>query len=118
MKGKSLAVTIMSALVLILGSYSGYFTDHVQSWLGIVSMGLVLTMSTFFPSGKMVSGFTPILVLSNVLSIVIQLLNATADKSLISPEVVNGVIIGINIFLTTFLKDYSGNGSIMERKLI
>jgi len=121
MKGKSLAFTILSVVVLAIGSYSGYFTESVQAWLGIVSMAAVLVLSTFFPSGELVKGWNLVMILTNATMIAVQLFNATADKGLMSPELANGLIMGINIFIQVLLKDYSGTkatGSIMEKKLV
>jgi len=117
MKGKSLGFTILTALVLVVGSYVGYFNETVQAWLGIVSMATLLVLSTFFKSGELVKGWSTVTVITNASMIGIQVLNLIGDKNLVDPSVINGVIIGINIFIQTFLKDYNG-GSIAERKVI
>lgn len=118
MKAKSLAVMILSAAILAVGAYSGYFTESVQAWLGIVSMAMVLALNTFFPSGTLVTGWNWVLWTTNIAAIVIQLLNATMEQGLLKPELVNGIIIAINIFIQTFLKDYSGGNSVAEKKLV
>ncbi len=118
MKGKSLAVSIISAAILAIGAYAGLFTESAQAWLGIVSMALILVLNQFFPSGTPVTGWNWVIWTTNIAAIVIQLLNATMEEGLLKPELVNGIIIAINIFIQTFLKDYNGGNSIAEKKLV
>ena len=58
MKKKSLIVSVLSALILIIGSYAGMFTGTVQAWMGIATIALTMTLTTFFPSGTIVKGWT------------------------------------------------------------
>lgn len=118
MKAKSLAVTIISAAILAIGAYAGLFTSSIQAWLGIVSMALVLVLNQFFPSGAPVQGWNWVTWATNISAILIQLLNVMSEQALVKPEIVNGIIIAINIFIQTFLKSYAGNGSIAEKKLV
>ena len=117
MKAKSLIVTIISAAILAFGAYSGFFSAGVQAWLGIVSMAGVLVLSTFFPSGTLVAGWNWVMWTTNIAAIVVQLFTAIGSQSLLSPEIVNAIIIGINIFVQTFLKDY-GTGSVAVNKIV
>jgi hypothetical protein len=107
MKRKSLIVTIISALVLALGAYSGFFNSTAQSWMGIVSFGLVTTLSVFAPSGAFEHGMKPIVIVSNAVAILLQVANLIGEKSLMDAALLNGIVIGLNIFTQTFLKDYS-----------
>lgn len=118
MKAKSLAVSVISAAILVIGAYSGYLTATAQAWAGIVAMALTLTLSTIFPSGEIVKGWNWVMWSTNIAAIVLQLLSATMDKGLLAPELVNGIIIAINIFIQVFLKSYAGGESITEKKLI
>jgi len=58
MEKKSLAVQMITAVLLLIGAYSGMFTEGVQAWLGIASMALTLVLSTLYPSGTLVKGWT------------------------------------------------------------
>lgn len=118
MKAKSLAVSIISALILVIGSYSGFLNASWQAWLGIVAVALNLILSTWFPSGTIVKGWNWVMWATSGSAIVIQILNATLTAGLVAPEIINAIIIGINIFIQTFLKDYTTGGSIAEKKLI
>ncbi len=118
MKGKSLLVQILTTLVLVIGSYGKLFDATTAAWLGIVSMGLTAVLGTFFKSGEFVKGWSKVMIVVNAIGILVQLLNATSDNGLLPSDVVNYVIIGINIFVGVFLRDYIGNGSITEKKLV
>lgn len=103
---KSLAVQIFTILVLMIGAYAGFFSETVQAWLGIVSMGLTLVLSTFFPTGTLPRGWTAIMWIANVSGVVMQLLNAIGDSGLVNPQTINIVMIGINIILQVVVKQY------------
>lgn len=104
---KSLAVQILTVIVLMIGAYMGTFSAGAQAWLGIVSMALTLVLSTFFASGTMPSGWTTILWITNVSGVVLQVLNAIGTAGLIDAQVINMIMIGINILLQVFVKDYT-----------
>lgn len=103
---KSLAVQIITILVLLIGAYAGFFSESAQAWLGIVSMALTLTLSTFFPTGTLPKGWTAIMWIANVCGVVMQLLNAIGDAGLIDAQTINIVMIGINIILQVIVKQY------------
>lgn len=107
MKAKSLAVSIITTLILVIGGYAHSFSPAVQAWLGISSFGLTLVLTTFFPSGTLVKGWNWIVVATNATGILLQLLSAVSDKGLLPVEVVNGLIVAVNIFIQGFLKDYT-----------
>lgn len=104
---KSLAVQILTVIILMIGAYMGAFSTGAQAWLGIVSMGLTLVLSTFFPSGSMPTGWTTIMWITNISGVVLQVLNAMGTSGLIDAQVVNMIMIGINILLQVFVKDYA-----------
>lgn len=118
MKGKSIAVQIITFIILILGSYGKLFGEHTVAWFGIASMALSSVLSVFAPSGVFTSGWKPIFIVTSALGIVIQILNVISTDGLLPADIVNYVIIGITTFIGVFLKDYTGNGSITERKLV
>lgn len=103
---KSLAVQIMTIILLLISSYSGFFGESVQAWLGIVSMALTLVLSTFFPSGTMPKGWTAIMWIVNICGVVMQLLNAMGSQGLIDAQSVNIVMISINVILQVIVKQY------------
>lgn len=103
---KSLAVQILTVLVLLIGAYSGYLNPSAQAWLGIVSMGLTLTLSTFFPSGSLPKGWTAIMWITNISGVVMQLLNALGDNGLVDAQTINIIMIAINVILQVIVKEY------------
>lgn len=114
MKGKSLVVSILSVAVAAIASYSGLVAPHVQAWLGILSFGITLLLSSpILASGTFPQGWTSVMWITNIAGIIIQLMSAIGDKGLIDPAIANYIIIGINILLTGFIKDY-GSGSIVK----
>lgn len=104
---KSLAVQILTVLVLLIGAYSGLFGDTAQAWLGIVSMGATLVLSTFFPSGNMPSGWNKIMWITNITGVALQLLTAIGSAGLVDVMTINTIIVSINIFLQVFVKEYT-----------
>lgn len=118
MKGKSLLVQILTTIILVIGSYGKLFDATTAAWLGIVSMGLTSILGTFFKSGEFVKGWSKVMIAVNAIGILVQLLNASSENGLLPADVVNYVVIGINIFMGVFLKDYIGNGSIAEKRSV
>ena len=115
MKGKSLVVSIMSVMIAAIASYSGLVAPHIQAWLGIVSFGLTILLSSqIFASGTFPKGWTTVMWITNISGIVIQLMSAIGEKGLIDPNICNYIIIGINILLTGFVKDYGSGNSIVK----
>ena len=114
MKGKSLVVAIFSILIAVIASYSNLLPVHLQGWIGIVSFTLTLLLaSPFLKSGSYPAGWTPVLIITNIVGIAVQVLGKIGDDALVNPAVINYVILGINILMTGFIKDY-GKGSILN----
>lgn len=107
MEKKSLAVQFITVVILMIGAYTGMFNSGVQAWLGIVSMALTLGLSTFFPSGTLVKGWTAVMWALNISGIVLQLLNALGGSGLVDPQITNAIMIGINILIQVFVKNYN-----------
>lgn len=106
---KSLAVQIMTVLVLLIGAYAGFFSEGAQAWLGIVSMALTLTLSTFFPSGTLPKGWTSVMWITNVSGVALQLLNAIGNEGLVDAQTINIIMIAINTVLQVVVKNYESN---------
>lgn len=107
---KSLAVQLITAVLLMLGAYAGMFGPIGQAWLGIVSMALTLVLSTFFPSGTPVKGWTIVMWVTNIGGIVTQLANAMNSSGVVNEKttlIINSIMIGVNIIIQVFAKDYS-----------
>ncbi len=104
---KSLAVQILTVIILMIGAYSGMMSPTAQAWMGIVAMAATVTLSTFFPSGQIVKGWTTIMWITNISGVVLQLLNAMGNSGLIDVQTINMIMIGINILIQVFLKDYT-----------
>ena len=108
MNGKSLGASLISMAIAAIAAYSALGSPTLAAWLGIVSFGLTLVLSTFAPSGSFPKGWTAVMWITNGVGIAIQVLTAMVD-----PTTINYVIIGINILMQTFIKDY-GTGSMVE----
>ncbi len=109
MKRKSLLVSILSAVVLGLGAYAGFFNEVTQAWLSVVSMVIVACLTRFAPSGEFkFKGTEPFVFWGNVLAILIQAGQMISEQSLMNPQLLLGIMIGLNIVVTGFMKDYSG----------
>lgn len=107
MEKKSLAVQIITVVVLMIGAYAELFGASVQAWLGIAAMAGTVALSTFFPSGTPVKGWTTVMWVVNIAGVVTQLLLAMGEQKLLDVQVVNGIIIGMNILIQVFAKDYA-----------
>lgn len=107
---KSLAVQIMTVLVLLIGAYAGFFSSSAQAWLGITSMALTLTLSTFFPSGTLPTGWTLIMWVTNIAGVIMQLLNAIGDQGLVDAQTINIIMIAINVLMQVVVKQYDTQG--------
>lgn len=103
---KSLAVQILTALVLLIGAYAGFFSPEVQAWLGIASMALTLTLSTVFPSGTLPTHWTTVMWITNVSGIILQVLTVIGEQGLVDAQTINIVMIAINVILQTIVKQY------------
>jgi hypothetical protein len=103
---KSLAVQIMTILILLIGAYTGLFSSEVQAWLGIAAMALTLTLSTFFPTGTLPKQWTAIMWITNVSGVIMQLLNALGSQGLVDAQTINIVMIAINVIMQTVVKQY------------
>jgi len=104
---KSLAVQLLTVIILLIGAYSGMFSTGAQAWLGIVSMAVTLGLTTFFPSGTMPKGWTTIMWVANIAGVVLQILNAMGSTGLVDSQTINMIMIGINVMLQVFVKDYT-----------
>jgi hypothetical protein len=74
--------------------------------MGIASSALVLVLSNFFPSGVLVKGWNVVLWATNIGAVAIQVLNLVSEQGLVSAAIINGIIIGINILIQVFFKNY------------
>jgi len=104
---KSLAVQILTVIVLMIGAYMGSFSEGTQAWLGITSMAITLALSTFFSSGNMPTGWTTLMWVTNGAGVVLQILNAMGTSGLVDAQTINMIMVGINILLQVFVKDYT-----------
>jgi len=114
MKGKAAVIQIITLIVAVIGAYGALFTTGVQQWLGALSFALtLLVQSPILSSGTWPKNWTWVIWATNITGIIIQVLGYFSDHALVPADVVNYLIIGINIGLTIFVKDY-GTGSQIE----
>lgn len=110
MKGKSIAVQVFAFLIAAVGAYGALFTAGVQAWLGVVAFALTMIMnSPFLSTGTWPQGWSNVMWITNVCGVIIQIGNYLGDHALVDPLIINYIIIGINLFLTTFIKNYGGS---------
>ena len=105
MKGKSVAVQIITTVILLIGAFGANLSGTFAAWLGIVSMALTLILSTFAPSGTFVKGWSVVMWATNIGGILTQLLVATSDAGLVAANITNGIIVVINIILQVYFTD-------------
>lgn len=115
MKGKSLVTSLITMAVAFIGAYSALLSPVAQAWLGAAAMlfTAVLNSPIFMSSGSSwPKGWNWVLWTTNIVGILTLWLTQMGDSAnpLIPVPVVNGIIAGLNIFMTTFVKSYSGTG--------
>lgn len=114
MKGKSVAFQIIATLVLVAGAYMSNFNPSIQEWIGVfVFAGTLLLHSPILSSGSLPQGWSWVVWASNLGAITLQVGSYLSEHSLVDPSVLNGVMIGVNLFLSTWVKDY-GSGSMVK----
>lgn len=108
MKGKSRAYQLIATLVLIVGAYMSNFSENIQVWLGaFVAIGTMLLASPLLSSGAWPKGWNWVTYSLNIGAILIQAGAYLGEHALVNPAILNGVMIGINLFLSTWVKDYA-----------
>lgn len=114
MKGKTLAVALIGMAISFIGAYSVYLSPLAAQWLGSIAMLLTIVLqSSFFatPGSSWPTGWKWFTWVSNGIGIVILWLNTIVDSAtpIIAPEVITGIVMGLNIILS-FVKNYPGTG--------
>lgn len=102
MKGKSVAVQIISTLILALGYFGNYFEASTAAILAAVAYGLTAVLSTFAPSGEWVKGWNWVMWGTNIIGVLVQVANYTADAGLVQVNIANGIIVALNIILQVY----------------
>jgi len=103
---KSLIAQILSIVVLIIGAYSFNFSGTTLAILGIASFSITQFLATFMPSGTWVDGWHITTWIVNVAGVLIQVLNLVGEHNLISPMLLNQIIIGLNLIVAYIGKNY------------
>ena len=108
MKGKSILVQILSAVILVIGSAGSLLSVKAMAVAGVVSAALTLVMKTFFPSGYLVQGWTMVLWITNVGFALIQIVNLVGTISFISPTIVNALAVIVNTVILVVANQENG----------
>lgn len=112
MKNKTLLWQILSMFVVFIGFYGNSLGEGGQKWIGVISFSITaLLNSKILSSGSWPTGWSVAMWATQIVGLLIQIANFMVEKALIDPQVVNIVIMAINTFLVTFVKDY-GSGSV------
>lgn len=105
MKGKSVAVQLITTVILAIGYFGSYFDAHTAAILAAVSYGLTAVLSTFAPSGTFVKGWNWVMWGVNIGGVLIQIANYSADAGLIAVNIAGGIVAAINILLQVYFTD-------------
>lgn len=105
MKGKSIAVQVLTTLILALGYFGNYFDAGTAAILAAVSYGLTAVLSTFAPSGTWVTGWNWVMWGVNIIGVLIQVANYTAEAGLVAVNVAGGIVAALNIILQVYFTD-------------
>lgn len=112
MKNKTLLWQILSLAVVFLGTYGSDMSQQGQKWVGLVSFAITAFLnSKIMSTGEWPKGWSTAMWAAQIVGILIQIGNFLVEKSIVDPQVVNISIMVLNVFLSTFVKDY-GSGSV------
>ena len=115
MKGKSLVVQIFTLLISAITIYGNLLPVSILPWLGIVAFSLTgILNSPLLSSGKWPTGWAPVMWITTITGLAIQIGNEMATQSLVDPAIINNIVVGINLLLFTFVKDYKTETSIVR----
>lgn len=103
---KSLIAQVLSIVVIVIGAYSFNFSGTTLAVLGVVSFSITQFLATFMPSGTWVAGWHVTSWIVNVAGVLIQILNLMGEQALISPMLLNQIIIGLNLIVAYIGKNY------------
>lgn len=97
MKNKTLIANILGAVLTFALAYKGVVSPQTAMALGIV-IAIInpILKSPIFESSPMLPSWTLALWISNIASIILQIVNGVAGYGIISPELLNMITIGIN----------------------
>lgn len=114
MKGKTLAIALIGMAISAIGAYSVYMSPAAAQWAGSIAMLLtIIAQSSIFatPGSSWPTGWKWFTWLTNGIGIVILWLGTIVDSAtpIIAPEIITGIIMGLNIVLS-FVKNYPGTG--------
>lgn len=111
MKNKTLLWQILSLSIVMLGIFGSSFGETGQKWIGVVSFSITaLLQSQILSTGTWPKGWSTAMWATQIVGLIIQVGNFLVDSALIEPHVVNIMVMVLNTFMVTFVKDY-GSGS-------
>lgn len=112
MKNKTLAWQILSLAAVLTGIYGGFAGETGQKIFGLISFAVTAVLqSKILSSGQWPKGWTEAMWATQIVGIIIQIANFLTDHYYVDPHITNVVVMTINAFLATFVKDY-GSGSV------
>jgi len=112
MKNKTLLWQILSLIIVMSGIYGHNFEENTQKWIGIISFAITAFLnSKIMSSGEWPKGWSTAMWATQIVGLVVQIANFMVEKAVVDPHVVNVMIMTVNAFLATFVKDY-GSGSV------
>ncbi len=111
MQKKTLLFNALSAAVLLLTSYSGFVPAMAAAWMGIIVFAITAFLNTAYTqSGVFIAeGWRWAQWTAAGVGILISVLNLTGEQALIPQNIVNGVVIGLTIFIQFIGKQFPVN---------
>jgi hypothetical protein len=108
MKGKSIAVQILTTIILIVGSVGSLFNETWVAVLGVVAAAATLIVKTFFPSGTLVFGWDILLWATNIGYVILQITNMVGTVAWIDPTIINAMAVVINTVILVIANGQNG----------
>jgi len=106
-KAKSLALTVAAVALTGLTIAGGATQAAWVPFIGIILALGTTVLTTFFPSGTVVQGWSSYMWITNIGGILIQGVNLLGDSYFLDPMTVNQVIIILNLIIQTVAREYS-----------
>jgi hypothetical protein len=103
---KTILFQILMAVVMLLTAYSGSFGDTAAAWFGVISGGITLFLNlTFTQSGEWIAAEWKYSQWAVAIAQILLSVSAlVTDAALLSPHIVNIVVIGATVALQYFGK--------------
>lgn len=114
MKAKSLSLQIISFLVTFATGLMPGLSPKIAIWVGLGTFIGTMILNKVASSGEWPKGWSSIMWITNISGCLIEIAQYMADSGLATVQLTLYVIMGINAFLFSFIKDYKTETSIVR----